>query len=136
MKSRSDTTSSIKGTNCDKIRCEERHPRTCRYYKRGNSWRNESCVYLHRVEEKVDDLNVIDEKLGVEKSNDDVDEGMIIDDKNDDTNDMENEIDVGCVQKCSKCQIEEAKNKCEPSPGYAGVSLSLADTELNTSLVA
>ena len=81
-------------------------------------WRNESCVYLHSVEEKVDDLNVIDEKLDVEKINDDVDKGMIIDDKNDDTNDMENEIDVGCAQKCSKCEIEEAKNKCEQCEKY------------------
>ena len=52
----------------------------------------------------------MDEKLDVEKINDNVDEGMVIDEMNDDTNDMEKYINVGCAKKCSKCEIEEAKN--------------------------
>jgi hypothetical protein len=32
-------------------RCSLRHPRKCRYWVRGDCWRLESCVYLHKEED-------------------------------------------------------------------------------------
>ena len=68
-------------------------------------------------EQKVDSNNVIDDKLDIKKVNDDVEEDMIIQERND-AKDMDNEINVGCGLKCDKCEIEEAKNECENCGKY------------------
>ena len=31
--------------------CKERHPQRCRYWSRENCWRNETCLYLHNLED-------------------------------------------------------------------------------------
>ena len=33
---------------CTKHNCGDRHPRQCRYWKRGNCWRKDECVYIHK----------------------------------------------------------------------------------------
>ena len=77
------------------------------------------CAYNHiNSEQREENQNVIDDKLDVEKVNYDLEEVMIIDNMNeDDANDMDNEINVANV-KCTKCEIEKAKNECEQCGKY------------------
>ena len=96
----------------------KKHPKTCSYFLRGTCWRTDVCSYLHAYsEQRVDNLKVIDDKLDIEKVNDDVEEDMITEEINN-AKDMENEISVGCGHKCDKCEIVEAKNECEQCGQY------------------
>ena len=35
--------------------CELRHPRPCRYFRKGKCWWRESCVYLHETSIHMND---------------------------------------------------------------------------------
>ena len=95
-----------------------RHPSNCKYQKQG-CFREDLCAYIHiNAEQNVDHLKVIDDQLDVEKVDEDVQEGMIMNKINDDTTDVDNEISVESSHKCDKYKNEDAQNECEQRGKY------------------
>ena len=56
---------------CFKLVCQERHPRPCRYFRRGRCYRENECKYLHRRTDHVENVgDPIEEHIDVDEHSD------------------------------------------------------------------
>ena len=87
-----------KMVKCENKRCELRHPRQCRYFRRNSCWRGESCVYLHETSTYVNDERKVD---------------PADDEMNDNELElMETSLMDKAERKCGNCKADASKNQC------------------------
>ena len=87
-----------KMVKCEKKRCELRHPRQCRYFRRDSCWRGESCVYLHEPSTNVNDEHKVyhadDEMNDIELEK------------------IETSLTDKAERKCGNCKADATENQC------------------------
>ena len=88
----------------------ERHPQKCRYWKKGNCWRKETCLYLHNDDDfncERSDQSEHDDKVHDVHDDDERDTESKHEDLNDMTTGKEKSIDDLTAEETTNYDIND-----------------------------